>query len=575
MEVAASLESDDATTADRAQAVVLYRQACDWGHVPACIRAGHRLRSGKDIAHDQSSAIELFHTACEGGGPEGCNMLGIMYANGEGGLSTDIARARQLYLRACSDGWAWGCYNVATRMRDGEGGEQDLAGAATRFGTACDSGIADACNALGNMYWNGNGVGQDQLRANMYYTKGCDGDAAWACYNLGTSYRNGEGVLAKDLDRAAELLRTACELGVAQGCNLAGIIHHDGETGTKDRLLAFGLFHKACDDGYHWGCNNMASMYREGRGIGQDEERAVALFRKACDGGIADACEAIGATSEAAVAQATPTPAPTATPRPTASPRPRPPRAKTPPPAATRWQRNCHVVWSSRNELVYTGTTQVTDGEDGETSWHVNRSDLLALVNELDVTGETELTQARQAALRAIEQAPAYDNPLSSIAGGSDADMTISPILSKALDVLWELVDRRATAAGEPCPHVRFDAGDDGIMHDTKTNLEWLAGPDERTIRDDAVAWVDGLVVAGGGWRLPTKTELHDLYTGGLNPRNMSSFLNMTGTWVWTASEDGGPSESWGYSFAREGSMVMTGCRNCDSRAFAVRQRRQ
>ncbi len=198
MEVAASLESDDATSANRAQAVAQYRQACDWGHTPACIRAGHRLKNGKDVTHDQRAAVELFRTACESGGPEGCNMLGIMYASGEGGLSTDIVRARQLYLRACSEGWAWGCYNLAKRMRDGEGGEQDMVGAATHFDTACSSGIADACNLLGNMYWNGKGESQNQLRANMYYTKGCDGDTAWACYNLGTSYRNGTGVLAKD-----------------------------------------------------------------------------------------------------------------------------------------------------------------------------------------------------------------------------------------------------------------------------------------------------------------------------------------------------------------------------------------
>ncbi len=60
-----------------------------------------------------------------------------------------------------------------------------------------------------------------------------------------------------------------------------------------------------------------------------------------------------------------------------------------------------------------------------------------------------------------------------------------------------ELVGRIATAAGEPCPHVRFEVGDNGIMLDTKTDLEWLAGPDERSVRDDAVAWVDGLEEAG------------------------------------------------------------------------------
>lgn len=571
---ATKLESDGATTADREQAVALYRQACGWGHAPACVLAGHRLRNGENDAHDPNSAAELFRTACDSGNAEGCNMLGIMYSAGEGGLGADLTRSRRLYQLACSNGWAWGCYNVAVRMRDGEGGDQDLAGAATHFCAACDADIADACNALGALYWDGKGVSQDRLRANVYFTKGCDGDTAWACYNLATSYRDGDGVLAKDPARAAALLRKACDLGVARGCNLAAIMFNDGETGAKDYLLAFGLFHKACDDGYHWGCHNLASMYRKGRGIGQDEERAAVLYRKACDGGIAEACEAIGATNGSAAARTTPTPTPTAMPRPTVTPTPRPTRIPTPPPAATRWRRNCQVVWKASHELVYTVTTQVTDGMDGPTSLHAERRDLLALVNELDVTGELELERSRNACVREIDQAPTYDNPVPSNLGSSNADMTISPALDEALDELWELVGSRARAAGEPCPHLRFIAGDDGVMYDTETGLEWLAGPDERTTRDEARLWVDGLSSAGGGWRMPTKEELYGLYTGGLGIRNMTAFLNTTGSWVWSASETAGSPASWGFSFAREGSMVMNGCKFCDSRACAVRARR-
>jgi len=449
---AEELEVDGASAADRAQAVALYRRVCEWGHPAACVRAGHRLRNGVDVTHEPDVAAELFRAACDEGNAEACNMLGIMYAGSEGGLTADPVRSRRLYDRSCNGSWGWGCNNLAENLRDGKGGDQDLAGAATNFRTACEAGIAGSCNSLGNLYWEGKGVEQDRLRANVYYSKGCDGDAAWACYNVATSYRSGDGVLAKDPAQAVTLLRKACELGAARACNLAGVMYHDGETGAKDFLLAFGLFHKACDDGYDWGCRNTASMYRNGTGIGRDEARADALDRRACDGGIADACEEIGATSEAAAARATPTPTAPQPPTATPTPRPQPTPTPTPPPGASRWQRNCQVVWKSSNELVYTVTMNVDDDGDEETSLHAERSDLLALVNELDTTDEPELERASQIALREIEGAPGYDNPVPSFLGGSSADMTITPAVDTALGELWEAVGRRAKAAGEACP---------------------------------------------------------------------------------------------------------------------------
>ncbi len=565
--------SDDATVAGREQAVVLYRQGCNWGHAPACVLAGRRLRNGKSVAHDPAAAAGLFRTACESGNGEACNMLGIMHSSGEGGLSADLTRSRQLYQQACSDGWAWGCYNLAVRMRDGEGGDQDLSGAASNFAAACDGGVGDGCNAAGIQFWGGKGVAKDLLRANKYFTKGCDDDTAWACYNLATSYRNGEGVPAKNLVRATALLRKGCDLGAARACNLAAIMYNDGETGDEDLLLAFGLFHKACDDGHYWGCHNLAGMYRKGRGIGQDEERAVTLFRKACDGGIEDACEAIGVVKPPAAAEASPVPQPTATPRPRATPTPQPTRAPNPRPPASQWLRNCQVVWKSSNELVYTVSTQVTDGIDGATSLHTQRSDLVALLNDLDLSGEPDLEKSYQAALRAIENAPAYDNPVPSHFGGSSADMTMSPALETNLDDLWVLVTRRAKANGKPCAHLRFATGDDGVMYDSATGLEWRAGVDERTTWEGAKAWVEDLATSEKGWRLPTNDELLDLHSGGLRPGNMNALLGVDGSWLWSATESAGSWKNWGLSFNREGSMAMTGCNFCDSRAIAVRVR--
>ena len=74
-----------------------------------------------------------------------------------------------------------------------------------------------------------------------------------------------------------------------------------------------------------------------------------------------------------------------------------------------------------------------------------------------------------------------------------------------------------------------------GIVKDTKTGLEWVAGPDKPMNRDDAKAWVESLNVGGGGWRLPTVAELKGLYQYGKGRSNMTPLLKTTESWVWSS----------------------------------------
>ena len=57
-----------------------------------------------------------------------------------------------------------------------------------------------------------------------------------------------------------------------------------------------------------------------------------------------------------------------------------------------------------------------------------------------------------------------------------------------------------------------FVAYANGVVADTRTGLEWLAGPDVDTSYHRAVEWVCRLTVAGGGWRMPTAKDLRTLY---------------------------------------------------------------
>ncbi len=73
-----------------------------------------------------------------------------------------------------------------------------------------------------------------------------------------------------------------------------------------------------------------------------------------------------------------------------------------------------------------------------------------------------------------------------------------------------------------------------GVVRDTKTGLEWVAGPDKATNWNEAKRYVEILAVAGGEWRMPTIEELETLYEPGRGSRNMTPLLETTGWYVWS-----------------------------------------
>lgn len=86
------------------------------------------------------------------------------------------------------------------------------------------------------------------------------------------------------------------------------------------------------------------------------------------------------------------------------------------------------------------------------------------------------------------------------------------------------------------------------IFFDAKTGLEWLSGPDVDTTWAAANKWVENLTLDGGGWRMPTMSELKGLYQNGNGSRNMTPLLKTTGWWIWSGEKKGN-SAVWGFNF--------------------------
>lgn len=96
----------------------------------------------------------------------------------------------------------------------------------------------------------------------------------------------------------------------------------------------------------------------------------------------------------------------------------------------------------------------------------------------------------------------------------------------------------------------RFERFMSGMVRDTKTGLDWFAGPDKNTSWDEANIWTENLRIYGGGWRMPTKSELKSLYLKGVGPRNMTTFLKISGWFVWSGETGTGQSISDGKAWA-------------------------
>ena len=108
-----------------------------------------------------------------------------------------------------------------------------------------------------------------------------------------------------------------------------------------------------------------------------------------------------------------------------------------------------------------------------------------------------------------------------------------------------------------------------GIVRDTRTGLEWKAGPDRNTDWNEARSWVQSL---GGDWRMPTSEELEGLYKKGKGDRNMTPLLKTNGWWIWSGEMKGSSNGTAFDFYYGHRTWIYLDSSNT-TRAFAVRSR--
>ena len=108
-----------------------------------------------------------------------------------------------------------------------------------------------------------------------------------------------------------------------------------------------------------------------------------------------------------------------------------------------------------------------------------------------------------------------------------------------------------------------------GVVFDSNTGLEWIAGPGRTMSWAEAAEWAKSLEIDGSGWRMPTPGELETLFQEGKGKRNITRLLETESWWVWSAEKDDSVSSSL-FDFSR-------GTKDWHSRkprTYAVRNRK-
>jgi TPR repeat protein len=111
-----------------------------------------------------------------------------------------------------------------------------------------------------------------------------EGGSPGAQWLLARCYQEGVGV-AKDPERAVELLRQAADKGLAYAENNLGAHYHKGEGARKDLREAVRWYRKAADKGLAIAQENLGLCYKDGEGVKQDWAAAREWFRKAAEQG--------------------------------------------------------------------------------------------------------------------------------------------------------------------------------------------------------------------------------------------------------------------------------------------------
>jgi TPR repeat protein/serine/threonine protein kinase len=277
---------------DPQQAFVWFQKAALQGYAPAQNMVGMLYARGEGVERNDREAVQWYRKAAGQGDPEAQANLGYMCEQGYG-TPRNYQEARDWYKKAADQGNAYGQNSLGDMYRFGRGVEKNYWEALRWYQKAADAGNASGQTSLGIMYQFGLGAEKNYQEALQWYRKAADQGSALARFNLGNMYRDGLGV-EKNYREALEWYRKAADQGYADAQVNVGFMLQKGYGIQQDYREAAIWFRKAAEQGNAVGQSNLGFMYKNGFGVEKNYQEAVQWYRKAAEQGNAAGQNSLG-----------------------------------------------------------------------------------------------------------------------------------------------------------------------------------------------------------------------------------------------------------------------------------------
>ncbi len=118
---------------------------------------------------DNPPDVDACRVQAEQGDAIAQGLLGVMYADGQLGVSQDYKEAVKWYRKSAEQGNAGSQSNLGIMYSNGQGVLQDYEEAVKWYTKAAGQGLPQAQYNLGVMYYKGQGVRKNYVMAHMYW----------------------------------------------------------------------------------------------------------------------------------------------------------------------------------------------------------------------------------------------------------------------------------------------------------------------------------------------------------------------------------------------------------------------
>lgn len=178
---------------NRGRAREYFEQAANQGHGEAANLLGVIYAKGDGVPADFTAAAEWFRKGAERGHAGAMNNYASLLRTGRGVAKNDVD-ATNWYRKSAESGDAIGTYWYADALNQGAGVEKNQAQAAEWFRKGAELGDADCMLQYGYMLSHGHGVALDTNKAFEMYLRAARAGSTDAMFNIGEYYKSGKSV---------------------------------------------------------------------------------------------------------------------------------------------------------------------------------------------------------------------------------------------------------------------------------------------------------------------------------------------------------------------------------------------